>query len=475
MDFSQVIHKLLPIAGVALAVGLIVLGMVYLAYKVYRKMGGKRIITIWQFIASFSILGWLIIVMMLTTFSRGAHFDGWVNLELFSGYVSAWNQWSLSEFQLIIFNMLMFAPLGFLLPLLGMKTRRFKFVLIISLLVTLGIEAFQMVTGRGIFELDDLLHNTLGSLAGYGLMRAILDILKQKKISFKAIFSAVCIPLAFALLFTGAFIIYSSKELGNLSVRPATSQKMNQVSVMLDTKLPDYGEPAALYRSHEIHNMEYGKQMASLMKDHFQLQQRGRISIDGFNRVWSLYDSTGKEYTFNYNVNSGNWWLARGQRSSSSMETEILTEKGEAYDKWLSQHGLLPKNAEFSTQNEDTVRWDLHMTNTDMIIGQQDFDNGMIIIVPAAESLIPQELFYSMNKNAYIRTVDVESPAKAYEEILKGNFSIYNDLKAGDELIVKGYELTYTYDSKGYYQPVYQFEGTVNGAEWSTLIPAMKN
>ncbi|MEO2202873.1 VanZ family protein [Paenibacillus pabuli] len=475
MDFIQVVQKLLPVVGVALIVGLIALGIVLITYRLYRKRGGKRIITFWQFIASFSLMGWLIMVMMLTTFSRGANFGGWVNLELFSGYVSAWNQWSLSEFQLIIFNMLMFAPLGFLLPLLGMKTRAFKSILIISLIITIGIETFQMLTGRGIFELDDILHNTLGSLAGYGLMRAILDIRQQKRISFKAVFRAFCIPLAFTLLFTGAFIIYSSQELGNLSIRPATSQKMNQVSVTLSTKLPDYAEPVALYRSFEIHNMEYAKQMVSLIMDHFHLQQRGHISIDGFNRIWNLYDDGGSDYTFNYNINSGNWWLAPDQYATVSMQPEVLTEKGAAYGKWLSQHGLLPQQAEFSTQNEDTVRWDLRMTNSDMSKEQRDFDQGMIIIVPAAEGLVPQELFYSMNKNKYIRTVDVSSPAQAYEEVLRGNFYMYNDLQKGENLIVKSYELTYTYDSKGYYQPVYLFEGTVNGEEWSTLIPALKN
>ena len=114
------------------------------------------------------------------------------------------------------------------------------------------------------------------------------------------------------------------------------------------------------------------------------------------------------------------------------------------------------------------------MSNSEMSTEQRDVDHGMIIIVPAAEGLIPQDLFYAMNKNKYIRTVDVSSPADAYEEVVRGNFYMYNDLQ-NDKLIVTDYELTYVYDSKGYYQPVYQFKGTVNGEEWSTQIPALKN
>ncbi|WP_433583180.1 VanZ family protein [Paenibacillus amylolyticus] len=475
MDLIQVIGRILPILAIALAAGVVVMGITYSVYIAYRKRGGKRSITNRQFIASFLILGWFVIVMTLTTFSRGANYEGWINLELFSGYINAWNQWSLSEFQLIIFNMLMFAPFGFILPHIGMKTRHFKPVLLISLLVTLGIEILQMITGRGIFELDDILHNTLGSMAGYLLMRAILDSVEQRKITLRSLWKALCIPLVFTMLFSSAFIIYHNKELGNLSIRPAISQNMNQVEVTLNTRLPDEAEKVSLYRSSEIHNLEYAKRVASLMKDYFELHQKGSISIDGYNRIWSFLDNTGTEYTFNYDVSRGTWWLASNIEASTPVEPEDLIKQGQEYGSWLIENDLLPKKAIFSTQNGDTVRWDIEKTVTDIAKGDRDYDTGLVMIVPSAEPMIPQNLLYSMNKNIYVRVVDIISPAEAYEEIPKGNFSIYNNLKKGDKLSVNKYELTYTYDSKGYYQPVYRFEGEINGENWDALIPAVMN
>ncbi|MBT2282687.1 VanZ family protein [Paenibacillus polymyxa] len=475
MDLIQVIGRLLPILAIALAAGVVVIGITYSVYIAYRKRGGERRITSRQFIASFLILGWFVIVMTLTAFSRGANYEGWINLELFSGYINAWNKWSVSEFQLIIFNMLMFAPLGFLLPHIGMKTRHVKPVLLISLLVTLGIEIFQMITGRGIFELDDILHNTIGSIAGYLLMRAILDIIEQRRITVRLLLKALCIPLVFTLLFSSAFMIYYNKELGNLSIRPAISQNMNQVKITFNTKLPDEAEKVSLYRSSEIHNMEYAKRVSSLMKDYFGLHQKGSISIDGYNRVWSFVDNAGREYTFNYDVNSGTWSLSSNIEASTPVEPEDLIKQGQEYGGWLIQNDLLSQKAIFSTQNGDTVRWDIRKTVTDVAKGDRDYDTGLIMIVPSAESMVPQNLFYSMNENIYVRVVDIISPAEAYEEILKGNFSIYNNLKKGDELNVNKYELTYTYDSKGYYQPVYQFEGEVDGVNWNALIPAVMN
>lgn len=80
--------------------------------------------------------------------------------------MNAWNKWSISELQLILFNMLMFVPLGLLLPLLLRKAEAFWVTFLVSLSTTVGIEIIQLMTGKGIFELDDILHNLIGDLQG---------------------------------------------------------------------------------------------------------------------------------------------------------------------------------------------------------------------------------------------------------------------------------------------------------------------
>jgi glycopeptide antibiotics resistance protein len=117
-----------------------------------------------QGIVLFFLCSWLLLVLALTTLSRGANFTGSFNIDFFSAYVNAWNKWSISELQLIIFNMLMFTPLGFLLPLFWMKAEKFKVTLFVSIGLTVCIEIVQLLTGTGIFELDDLFHNCIGSL-----------------------------------------------------------------------------------------------------------------------------------------------------------------------------------------------------------------------------------------------------------------------------------------------------------------------
>lgn len=475
MDIKSIFDKLLPILPIALIVAVVIIGITYLSYTLYRKRGGSKKATLSQFSALFLLFGWFVVVIVLTTFSRGANFDGWVNFRLFSDYINAWNQWSLSELQLIIFNMLMFAPLGFLLPLLGKRTHRIVPILLISLTVTLSIEFFQMFTRRGIFELNDILHNAIGSIAGYLLMSAIQDVVVHPKVKAQSLSKAFCIPLVFTLLFTGAMVVYHSKELGNLSIRPVYSQNMNQVEVVLNTELETDGDTVSLYYNDQIHNIEYANNIADLLQSSFNLSQKGSTRIDGYNRIWSLLDNSGNELIFNYNSKDGTWGFYTESNETVYMAQEDLNSYRKFYEKWLLSNELLPKEAIFSTQDDNTLRWDMKQSIKKIAFEDKDFFEGLIMLIPSQNNHMPIDVFYDMKENEFVKDVNIISPSKAYEEILKGKFYIYNNLNDGDKLIINDYELDYTYDSKGYYQPVYRFTGLVNDQHWEALIPAVIN
>ncbi len=67
----------------------------------------------------------------------------------------------------ILGNILAFAPFGFLLPLLNKRYRGFLKIIFLSLLFSLTIETIQLYLKVGIFDVDDLLLNTVGGLLGY--------------------------------------------------------------------------------------------------------------------------------------------------------------------------------------------------------------------------------------------------------------------------------------------------------------------
>lgn len=70
-----------------------------------------------------------------------------------------------------ILNIILFMPLGFLLPAVWKEYRSFKWVTLSGFALSLMIEVLQIFTFR-LTDIDDLITNTLGTAAGYYLWRA---------------------------------------------------------------------------------------------------------------------------------------------------------------------------------------------------------------------------------------------------------------------------------------------------------------
>jgi glycopeptide antibiotics resistance protein len=77
-------------------------------------------------------------------------------------------------------NLLGFAPIGFLLPLLMPLFRKGLYVLLAGFFLSLSFEITQLVLGLGIFDVDDLILNTAGCLMGYWLFRFAGSVLNVK-------------------------------------------------------------------------------------------------------------------------------------------------------------------------------------------------------------------------------------------------------------------------------------------------------
>ena len=70
-------------------------------------------------------------------------------------------------------NLIVFMPLGFLLPLISKDLQKFSEVLINAFTFVLGIEVFQLFSAFGAFDVDDILLNCLGAAIGYGCYKII--------------------------------------------------------------------------------------------------------------------------------------------------------------------------------------------------------------------------------------------------------------------------------------------------------------
>lgn len=107
MDMITITQALLRWGIPAAAGGILALLALACVYLIYKKaFRGKRSVTKIQAICAGLLCCWLLLVLGLTFLSRGSNFTGAFNIDFLSGYISAWNHWSISGLQLIIFNML---------------------------------------------------------------------------------------------------------------------------------------------------------------------------------------------------------------------------------------------------------------------------------------------------------------------------------------------------------------------------------
>lgn len=101
-----------------------------------------------------------------------------VNLTPFQEISRDWNSLSLHRPGTAIHlvgNVMAFIPLGMFIPMLmGSKLLSGANVFLSSLLLSLGYEVTQLLTGMGIFDVDDLMLNTLGGVIGYILFTMAL-------------------------------------------------------------------------------------------------------------------------------------------------------------------------------------------------------------------------------------------------------------------------------------------------------------
>ena len=76
-----------------------------------------------------------------------------------------------SEFSIIsiVFcsSFMLFVPYGFLLPWVFERARGFLRTGFWGLLTSVCVEVLQLISGRGYFQIDDILTNTLGALIGF--------------------------------------------------------------------------------------------------------------------------------------------------------------------------------------------------------------------------------------------------------------------------------------------------------------------
>ena len=466
----------------ALVVAIVFLAGYVIVYKKILK--GQKKLKLIKLLWWFVFLCYLTVVAGVTLMERGG---GWQNgriMPLFYSYRDAWVNFSALSWRNIILNIGMFIPLGFLLPLGFYFFRKFWKTYLAGFVLTAIIEFTQLFLSRGVFELDDMLHNTVGTMIGYGIFALFSAVVvrrkksakedisltgKKKRIGFPGIF-ALQLPLMITIItFSTIFVIYEHQELGNDKYQYVVKYNSDQIQVTTtenyskeDRTLPVYQVPTFSkeetieYAAHLF--QELGTDIDESRNDFYEntavfwALDRYSLWIDYAGGSYSLTDF---DTTF-------------PEEEEGQEAVNMVTDASEKdIREVLSKYDIeVPEEAEFNILESGTYRFCAeHLPGENTITGGyltcDYYDNGSCGTI---DNKIVTCDFY--------KDFTAISEQEAYEKICAGEFRY---AESGElDIEVGACNLVYDMDSKGFYQPIYLFSCNINGKEAEIGIPAIK-
>lgn len=175
MDFISDLYAYYPRIDYPWRIAAFALGIVMML--VMRKQYQLKKVTLLQAAAGTALAVYVFLMFASTVFSRSPDTEYRYELELFWTYRKLFEgQNDYTYGQEILYNILMLVPVGVLLPAASGK-QGWRFTAAMGFLCSVSIEVLQLILKRGLFEFDDIFHNTAGAVIGYG----IYFLLKNRK------------------------------------------------------------------------------------------------------------------------------------------------------------------------------------------------------------------------------------------------------------------------------------------------------
>lgn len=176
MDLYQILgdNNLVWTKGELAAVVLTLAVVSLIALLCYKKQK----INVRQAVCLVLLTFFLLLVVTSTVFGRNPGKREY-RLTLFWSYAEI-AKGSKTILREVLLNLIFLIPAGVLLPLVCNKSLRWVRGLFFGLLISGTIELLQLITCRGMFEFDDIFHNSLGCMAGCMMCSRLLNRIKRK-------------------------------------------------------------------------------------------------------------------------------------------------------------------------------------------------------------------------------------------------------------------------------------------------------
>lgn len=371
----------------------------------------------------------------------------------------------------------MLVLLGILLPLLNTRFRKLKWTLAAAFLMTLTIETAQLITGYGIFELDDIFNNVIGAIIGYGIVMVIITFLEGKKNYKKSI--VYLLPLIIVISSSIAIVgIYNLKEFGKLYISHSYKIDMKDIDISLNTEIDN--EPKEVFLNDNKLNISkvpiykantYDKESGQEFFTNFLKSKHieKEIQVDPYNDM-AIYWSRGEpSYNMWFYFNGGSYRY----KDFSSFDEGIERTDAERHTvlKRLEKFDIvIPDLAIFNKPNDNNETGIFEWTVENYIDGDY-ITNGHLSVEYYNDDSI-KGINNTIIRYKKTKDVTIKSKKEAYEELEKGKFNFYKSENI-NKIEIEDISLSYMLDSKGFYQPIYHFKVKVDGQNNNILIPAI--
>ncbi len=480
MELMEMVRSYLPLGIIAVVV---FAGMIGIGYGlIYRKiLKGSRQIGIGKLIWLVLFCGYLFVVCSLTLLDRGGGYKGRF-YPLFASYKEAWYEFSMQDWRNLILNIILFVPFGFLLPAGIRWMQHFYRTTLCGLIFTLAIELTQFAAGRGVAEWDDVLNNTLGAMIGYGLFCIFYAVFLRKKQQEKLRVGVVLccqIPLLLTCLsYALIFGIYAGKDLGNLRSEEVTAFRKGSIQVSSDLSYDSSVQELAVYELQKRDRQEceeYAAQFFENLGD--ELDKDETIFYDTTdvflskkgNHFWMDVEGLTWDYTDFDSVFWGGDEEEDDREADNDTASPVTDAKEADIRACLEGYQVtLPTEAVFEKGEEGNYKFKVsNLIKDDRIYdGELDctyYSNGKM-----------ESIYNQIRTGTYYGSYPAISEQEAYERLCAGRFYLWNASADSYEITVDQVTLCYQKDSKGFYQPVYDFTVKINGEEDVIEIPALK-
>lgn len=126
---------------------------------------------------------WFLIVLFKTVIGRAGAEETRMELRLFWCLKEAWLDRNPFDWYLVIGNIILFIPIGIILPLFFVDMRRRWKTACVGFCFSMSVEVLQLTLRLGLFELDDMVNNTFGCVLGYSLFVICIWLSKKERVN----------------------------------------------------------------------------------------------------------------------------------------------------------------------------------------------------------------------------------------------------------------------------------------------------